>query len=72
MPLNKTMNASTSTINMTLNETVTTRKTLFIQGQEMIHERINKMDRGTLLWGTIALAAFTCLILLYIGIKTFV
>jgi len=67
---------STSTINMTLNENittiVTTKKTLFIQGQEFIHNRLNKMNRNTLIWSSVALVTITCLISIYIAIKTFV
>jgi hypothetical protein len=50
---------------------VTTKKTLLIQGQEMIHDSLNKIDRSTLIRGTIVLASVTCLILMYIGIQTF-
>ncbi|CAF0788278.1 unnamed protein product [Adineta steineri] len=75
MILNNTMNISTSTLNMTVHQNLTTivtsKKPLFIQGQELINERINKMDRGTLIWSTAALVAFTCIILMYIGIRTF-
>ncbi len=74
---NHTLINSTSTINMTLHENVTTiltttKKTLFIQGQELIHNSFHKMNRNTLVWSTIALATITSLILIYIGIKTFV
>ena len=75
MMLNNTMNISTSTVNMTVNRNLTTilttKKPFFSHGQELINERINKMDRGTLIWSTAALVAFTCIILMYIGIRTF-
>ncbi len=61
---------------MTLNENVTTiaatEKTLFVQGQEFIHNRFNKMNRNTLIWSSVTLATITCLISIYIAIKTFV
>jgi hypothetical protein len=66
---------STSIINTTFHEnvtmSVTTGKTLFIQGQEFIHNRLNKVNRNTLIWSTVAIASITCLISIYIAIKTF-
>jgi hypothetical protein len=60
---------------MTFNENVTTivitEKTLFIQGQEFVHKHFNKMNRNTLIWSTVTLATITCVISIYIAIKTF-
>ena len=59
-------------INMTMNTTTTTtRKPLYIQGQELIHNSLNKLDRGTLTSGTIVIVTLTCLILIFISVKTF-
>jgi uncharacterized membrane protein len=73
--LNNTMINSTSIINVTLHENVTTivttGKTLFVQGQEFLHDPFNKMNRNTLIWSSVALATITCLISIYIAIKTF-
>lgn len=41
------------------------------QGKDIIHDAFANMDRGTVLRGAIVLAGITCLVLLYIGIKTF-
>jgi hypothetical protein len=72
---NKTIIHSTSTINMTLHGNITTilttKKTLFIQGKELIHESLHKMNRNIVVWSIIALATLTCLILMYVGMKTF-
>lgn len=73
---------STSTMNMTLNQnittatiiittTTTTKKTLLIQGEEFIHNRFNKVNQNTLLWSTIAIVTIVCLISIFIAIKTF-
>jgi hypothetical protein len=75
MPVNHSMINSTSTINITFHENVTTivttNKNLFIQGQEFIHNRLDKINRNTLIWSTVAFATITCLISIYIAIKTF-
>jgi uncharacterized membrane protein len=75
LTINNTMINSTSNINITYNENVTTivttEKTLFIQGQEFVHKHFNKMNRNTLIWSSVALATITCLISIYIAIKTF-
>jgi len=75
LAINNTMINSTSNINMTFNENVTTivttEKTLFIQGQEFVHKHFNKMNRNTLIWSTVTLATITCVISIYIAIKTF-
>lgn len=41
------------------------------QGKDIIHDAFVNMDRGTIIRGTIVLAGITCLVLMYIGIKTF-
>ncbi|CAF0874299.1 unnamed protein product [Rotaria sordida] len=41
------------------------------QGKVILHDAFANMDRGTLLRAVIVLAGITCLILMYIGIKTF-
>ncbi|CAF3691200.1 unnamed protein product [Rotaria socialis] len=41
------------------------------QGKEIINNVFSKMDRGTLMRGIIVLGGITCLVLMYIGIKTF-
>ncbi|UJR23827.1 hypothetical protein I4U23_026803 [Adineta vaga] len=70
-----TMSVKNTTHSSILNQTLTTivspKKPLLDKGQELIRNRINQIDRGTLIWSTIALAAFTCLILMYIGVRTF-
>jgi hypothetical protein len=75
MKINHPIINSTSIINTTFHGNVTamvtTGKTLFIQGQEFIHNRLNKMNRNTLIWSTVAFASITCLISIYIAIKTF-
>jgi uncharacterized membrane protein len=75
LTLNHTMINSTSIMNITLNKNtktiVTTEKTLFIHGQEFIHNHLNKMNRNTLIWSTVAFATITCLISIYIAIKTY-
>jgi len=64
-----------STNNTIINGNVSTMTTLtknrLDQGKEIIHDAFANMDRGTLIRGTIVLAGITSLILLYIGIKTF-
>lgn len=75
LSVNQTMIYSSSTNNMTLHEKMTslgtTRKTIFIQGQEFIHNRFNKMNRNTFIWSTVAFASITALLSIYIAIKTF-
>lgn len=39
------------------------------QGKEIIHDAFAKMDRGTIVRGSIVLAGITCLILMYAGVK---
>ncbi|CAF1408247.1 unnamed protein product [Rotaria sordida] len=56
---------------MTFNETVTTTRISFIQEQKLISKNFSKIEQSTLTWSTIALACITCLIFIYIGIKTF-
>jgi len=41
------------------------------QGKKIIHDAFVDMDRGTIIRGAIVLAGITCLVLLYIGIKSF-
>ena len=66
---------STSTVHMISSENMTTilatRKPLFIQGQEFIHDRLHKMNRNTVIWSSIALATVTGLISIYVATKTF-
>ena len=67
--------SNNATINMTTNGNLTivasTVKNRIDQGKEIIHDAFAKMDRGTLIRGVIVLAGITCLVLMYIGIKTF-
>ena len=64
----------TSTSNLTLDETsttaMTTQKTLLIQGQEMIQDRIHRLDQGTVIRATVIFASLTCLVLVFVAIKT--
>ena len=73
-PTNATLN-SFSTLNSTINGNVT-KAASFIQhrvdqGKDILHDAFAKMDRGTIVRGTIVLAGITCLVLMYIGLKTF-
>jgi hypothetical protein len=65
----------TSTVNMTINGNVTTIatsvKNRLDQSKDLIHDAFSKMDGGTLIRGIIVFAGITGLILMYIGIKTF-
>ncbi|CAF3457412.1 unnamed protein product [Rotaria sp. Silwood1] len=62
---------STITFNENVTKIVTTKKSLFIQEQKLINKSFIKMERSTLTWSIIALATITCLIIMYVGIKTF-
>ena len=64
-----------STVNLTGNGngsiTATSTKNRLDQGKEIIEDAFSNMDRGTVVRGTIVLAGITCLVLMYVGIKTF-
>ena len=62
---------STAQLNQTVTTVLSSKKPLLIQGQELIQKQINQIDRRTLIWSTIALAGLTCLILMYITVRTF-
>ncbi|CAF2652516.1 unnamed protein product [Rotaria sp. Silwood2] len=74
LPNDTTIN-SLSTANTTINgnntRTVVAIKNSLDHGKEILHDAFLKMDRGTFFRATIVLAGITCLILIYIGIKTF-
>ncbi len=59
-----------TTINGNVSIVTTSIKNRIDQGKEIIHDAFANMDRGTLIRGTIVLAGITCLVLMYIGIKT--
>ena len=70
------MNAAAASTVKKANEVNTTilvasSKNRLVQGQEILHDAFSKMDRGTVMRGAIVLAGITCLVLLYVGIKTF-
>lgn len=76
----KTLSDDTTTslpisINTTTNgngtKMIASIKGRFGQGKEIIHNAFANMDRGTLVRGTIVLGSITCLVLMYIGLKTF-
>ncbi|CAF1585531.1 unnamed protein product [Adineta ricciae] len=64
-----------TTANMTKDESTTTKPTSIKlqieQGKDMIHDTFAKMDRGTVIRGAIVIGGITALILLYVGLKTF-
>ncbi|CAF0827148.1 unnamed protein product [Adineta ricciae] len=62
---------STTHLNQTVTTVLSNKKPLLIQGQELIQKQIKQIDRRTLIWSTIALAGLTCLVLMYIIMKTF-
>jgi hypothetical protein len=51
--------------------TVTSPKNLLDQGKETARNIFLNMGRGTVVRATIVFAGITCLVLMYIGIKTF-
>ena len=70
------MSADTASTVKTVNPVNTTTlaassKARLAQGQEILRDAFAKMDRGTVMRGAIVLAGITCLVLLYVGIKTF-
>ncbi len=75
MEPNSIINAAIPTVNTTINGTVTTVATSIKhridQSKDMIHDAFAQMNRGTIIRGTIVLVGITCLVFMYIGIKTF-
>ncbi|CAF4165576.1 unnamed protein product [Rotaria magnacalcarata] len=64
--------SSTNTINNgNSTEVVASIKNPLNHGKKIIHAALSKMDRGTLMRGIIVLGGIICLVLMYIGIKTF-
>ena len=62
------------TLNSTSNTTGTStmlRKPLFIQGQEIIQQSFNRLDRGTWTRLSVVFVSLLCLILMFVGLKSF-
>jgi hypothetical protein len=72
---NNTDTDSPSASNMTSNGNVTlsatSMKNQLDKSKNIIHDAFAKMDRGTLIRGTIVLAGIACLVLMYIVVKAF-
>ncbi|CAF1020581.1 unnamed protein product [Adineta steineri] len=58
---------------MNLNSTTipTSIKHRIDQSKNVIHDAFARLDRGTLMRGTIVVVAITCIILMYVGLKSF-
>lgn len=74
LSIDTTSTNSLSTTNMTSNGNgslvASFVKNPLDQSKNIIHDAFAKMDRGTLIRATIVLAGITCLILMYIGVKS--